>query len=1146
MEEDIRELNRGDAPESGETAVKPEPCKIVAIGASVGGQDALEQMFTAMPPDCGLAFVVIMHLPPDGPSFLADMLGRYTTMEVVTAEEGMPLLPDRIHVIPAGRLLSVRSGLLLLEDPRAVAGAHHPIDRFFHSLAADAGQRAVAVILSGFGSDGSSGVKRVREAGGVVIVQDPSSAITPAMPKSAIAGGAAELVLPAEEIPARIAELARGTCPLPSRACHEVTLDEELAAIFSTVKARTGHDFSSYKSNTVIRRIERRMAVNDIAGIGKYIALLRENAQEAQALCQDILIGVTSFFRDPEAFAILAGSVIPRLLADRDPDDPLRIWHACCATGEEVYSMAMLVREYLDERQLNAKVLIFATDIDEVAIAQARAGLYGDDIAAEVGEERLGKFFTRVDGHWQVGKPLREMVVFAHHSLIKDPPFSRLDLLVCRNFLIYLNPDMQKRLIALFHQVLKPRGFLFLGGSETVGHQSELFAPIDKKWKIYEKLESGRRGESFFPFTAPVRRPPGMGRTPRPAEAGEPLPGMAAERLLLERYCPPCVVVNEKYEVVHVSTRANRFLELPVGEPTRDILRMAREELRPALRAAIYKAFAEQKQVVFRGARFDAGEERAAEVNVVVDPIDTLPGAGRIAMVIFEPFTASEAIPLPAIGGEALSGDDSSREMLVRQLEEQLRITHEQLQATTEQLESSNEGFMSANEELMSINEEFQSANEELQSSNEELETSKEELQALNEELVTVNAELQGKLEELNRANSDIENLLTSSGIATLFLDRQLNIKRFTPAMAAIFNLIPSDAGRPFRHLAGTIDWSGLGGDAQAVLESHVPVEREVATVGDGGSFIMRVLPYRTVGGEVEGVVVTLSDITAIKRAEEAIQSAALFPLENPSPVLRVGRDGTLLFSNRTSEPMLEIWRADHGRNVPSSLMRCINSSLMSGIPGECEVIAADRTISFTVAPFPERDYANLYGRDITARKMATESLRRAKEEWERTFDSVPDLITILDNRHRVLRVNRAMAHRLGVKPEECVGLSCYEAVHGTSVPPDFCPHSKTIEDGCEHIAELHVQRLGGDFMVTTTPLLDEKGERIGSVHIAHDITERKRAEERILRHVKELERFNKASVGRELRMVELKREINELCGNAGEQPRYNLDFVDE
>jgi len=1100
------------------------PCPItVGIGASTGGQEALEQLFTAMPSDCGLSFVVIMHLPPGGLSFLTEMLRRYTTMEVVTAEEGLPLRPNWIYVIPAGQAITVSNGLLRFEEP-GTAEMHHPIDCFFRSLAAEAGPRAIAVILSGSGTDGSEGVKQVREAGGIVIVQEPDTAINPAMPKSAIASGAVDLVLAAEKIPARIAEITQSRCRLSSQVCREITLNEELRAIFSIVKAKTGHDFSSYKSNTVMRRIERRMIVNDMSGIGKYISLLRENAQEAQALCQDILIGVTSFFRDPEAFAILSERILPRLLAKRDPDDPLRIWHACCATGEEVYSMAMLVREYLNEHQLNVKVLIFASDIDEVAIAQARAGLYSDDAVAEVGEERLKTFFIRTTSHWQVTKPLREMVVFAHHSLIKDPPFSRLDLLVCRNFLIYLNPDMQKRLIALFHQVLKPQGFLFLGSSETVGHQSDLFAPIDKKWKIFKRLESKRRSETLFPVTAPVRRPPGTGRSTRPAATGEQELAAATERLLMERYCPPCVVVNNKYEVVHVTTRGNHFLEVPAGEPTRDILKMSREELRPALRAAIYKAFSDQKQVVFRGAKIDAGKEQATEVNIVVEPIDTQPSIGMMVMVIFEQVATPTALSAHTIGEETFSGDESSREMLVRQLEEQLRITHDQLQATSKQLESSNEGFMSANEELMSINEEFQSANEELQSSNEELETSKEELQALNEELVTVNAELQGKLEELNQANSDIENLLTSSEIATLFLDRQLTIKRFTPAMAGIFNLIPADVGHPFRHLAGTIDWPGLGRDAQMVLEKLVPIEREVTAVEDGRSYIMRVLPYRTTDGRVDGIAVTLIDITERKRAEEAHARLAALVDSSDDAIIAKDLNGIILSWNSGSERLFG-YRADEVIGKPitqilppelqeeeEEILQCLAAGERIDHFETVRLAKDGRQVEVSVTASPIMDSqgriigASKIARDITERKLAERTLRRAKEEWERTFASVPDLITILDNQHRVLRVNEAMARRLGLKPEECAGLPCYEAIHGTSAPPSFCPHSRTIEDGHKHTEELHVDRFEGDFIVTTTPLLDEKGERIGSVHIAHDITERKRMEDALKQLNEELE----------------------------------------
>ncbi len=592
---------------------------------------------------------------------------------------------------------------------------------------------------------------------------------------------------------------------------------------------------------------------------------------------------------------------------------------------------------------------------------------------------------------------------------------------------------------------------------------------------------------------------------------------------LLERYSPPCVIVNEKYEVLHISTRTQRYMEVPVGEPTVDILRMAREELRPALRAAIYKAFTEQKQVSFRGIKM-AVEAGQAAVNVLVEPLAADPAYGKLAMVILEPApspTAPPAIP----GGEALPGDESSKDMLIRQLEEQLRITHEQLQVTSEQLETSNDSFLSANEELMSINEEFQSTNEELQSTNEELETSKEELQALNEELVTVNAELQGKVEELNQSNSDMENLFASSEIAAIFLDRGLIIKRYSPAMAAIFNLIPADIGRPFRHLAGTIDWSGLPGDAQSVLEKLVPVEREVTALEDGRSFIMRVLPYRTTDGRIDGIVVTLIDITERKRMEEAHARLAALVESSDDAIIAKNLDGVILSWNGGSERLFG-YRAEEVIGKPITLLlppelqeeeEHILRRLAAGERVEhfdtVRLARDGRKVEVSVTASPIMDSqgriigASKIVRDITSRKLAEDALRRANEEWERTFASVPDLITILDNDHHVLRVNEAMARRLGRKPDECVGLHCYEAVHGTSCPPDFCPHSKTIEDGREHIEELHVDRLGGDFLVTTTPLLDEKGERIGSVHIARDITERKRMEDALRESEERLKR---------------------------------------
>ncbi len=1071
-------------------APPPPPCFVVGLGASAGGQEALEQIFATMPTDCSLSFVVVMHLPPGAPSFLDGMLGRLTPMPVVTAEDGMPLQQDRVHVIPSGSDLFIADGLIRLAEPEP-GKTHHPIDRLFRSLAAELGSRAVAVVLSGYGMDGSEGVKAVREAGGIVIVQEPASSVSTHMPKNAIATGAVDFVLPAGEIPAKIAEIAHGQCPLSPRTCQVSSLDNELAAIFSIVKSRTGNDFSSYKQNTVIRRIERRMAVNEVGGIGKYIAFLRESPKEATALAQDILIGVTSFFRDPEAFETLRATVIPRIFAGRNADEPIRIWHACCATGEEVYSMAMLIREYLNEHRISIPVQFFATDIDETAIAQARAGLYSDDIAAEVGEERLKTFFTRMNGRWQVSKQLREMIVFAHHSVIKDPPFSKLDLLVCRNFLIYLNPDMQKRLMALFHMVLKPGAILFLGASETVGRHSDLFVPLDKKWKIFERPEGGRRDEVLLPFASSVRRIPGVTRSRQPAGTEEPDAGAIAERLLMLRYAPPCVVVNEKYEVVHVSTKMGRFLEIPLGEPTRDILRMAREELRPALRSAIYRTFSEQKPVAFRGVKVVIDSEEST-VNVMVEPLTT--AADTLALVFLEQ-AAAPATETP-VGQAGRPDDEASRDQLVRQLEEQLNITHEQLQATSEQLETSHEGFMAANEELMSINEEFQSANEELQSTNEELETSKEELQALNEELVTVNAELQGKVEELDQANSDMENLLASSEIATLFLDRQFTIKRFSPAMAQVLNLIPADVGRPFRHLAGTIDWSDLPGDAAMVLEKLTPVEREVTAVEDSRSFLMRILPYRTTEGKVDGVVVTLIDISHRKRMEQQTVHLASFPQLNPNPVLEVDLTGRVTFCNPATLKIAEELGigASAEAFIPPDLYDFLGNWDRKGDATlQREIELKGRVFGESIFLTSQFGVARIYSLDITERKKA----ERARARLAAIVESSDDAIIAKDLDGLITNWNRGAERLFDYPAQEVIGKPISLLIPSEQQEEDARILQRLLAGGrIDHYETVRLARGGRriDVSVTVSPIKSE-GRIIGASKIVRDITERKRAE---------------------------------------------------
>jgi two-component system CheB/CheR fusion protein len=1070
----------------------------VGIGASAGGHEALEQIFTALPADCDLSYVVIMHLPADGPSLLADIMRSHTSMQVLTVEDGTPLCPNTVHVAPPGRDLIVDGGRLRLVTPEA-GRPPHPIDRFFTSLAADLGQCAIAVVLSGFGSDGVEGVKRVKEGGGIVLIQDPETAINPFMPQNAIATGAADAVLPAEEIADRLVRIAGERGASSPQTCLVAAGDEELQTLFALLKAKTSHDFSSYKRNTVLRRTERRMASKGARELREYLDILEKNPQEAQFLCQELLIGVTSFFRDSEAFELLRNTIIPSLFSSRNTEEPVRIWHACCATGEEAYSVAMLVLEYLEKENLQTKVQIFATDLDETAIARARAGIYSDTIIPEVGEKRLKRFFTKIEDGWQVTKQLRETIVFAYHNLIKDPPFSRLDLLVCRNFLIYLNPNIQKLLIPLFHQVLNPRGYLFLGSAETVGHYGDLFTAVDKKWKIFLRQGGKSRINSLFPFSGPVGKPADIECSFQSAETQEKVMIALADKLLMERYVPARVIINEKNEVVHFSKQAGAYLLTPEGKPTLDLLRIAREELRPALRAATYKAFTHQKENEYRGIKV-ATDHGETAINIIVVPLKPPLSTGKLALVIIEPVALSS---VPGISSEAVgSGYDDSCISLTSHLEEQLRVTSEQLQSTSEQLEASNERFTLAHEELMTVNEELQSTNEELQSTN--------------EELVTINAELQKKMEELNESNSDLENLLTCSEIATFFLDRKFLIKRFSPAMAALFNLIPSDIGRSVHNLNSSIDWSELPLDAAAVLEKLVPVEREVCSRDDGRSFIMRVLPYRTTGGIVDGIVVTLIDISERKRAEVSLRESEkrFRTMADAIPQLAwiAQPDGHVSWYNQrwydytgTSPEQMEGWgwQSVHDPLVLPKVMDTWRESLTTGEPFDMEfpLRGADGSFRwFLTRVLPLRDangqIMQWFGTntDVTEIKEAKETLRR----YELLAGNSRDIILFVRcDDARIVEANAAATEAYGYDLEEMRQLTLHNL--RASQEADLVAAQITDADSRGILFETVHHRKDG----TTFPVeVSSRGATLGNTRmllsIIRDITERKQAEKAV------------------------------------------------
>jgi two-component system CheB/CheR fusion protein len=769
----------------------------------------------------------------------------------------MEVEADKVFVIPPDALLTIEHGHLHLQRPEEPRGRRSPVDRFFTSLAHDQGGRIACVVLSGTGSDGTQGLRAVKEAGGLTLAQ--AGVEYDGMVRSALATGLVDFVLPVEEIPKKLVDYFRHLDQSAATAVP-LTNTELLAQLCNLLRSRTGHDFKDYKDKTFFRRVQRRMQVLQLESIPAFIERLRREPREIDLLFQDLLIGVTSFFRDPAAFAALEAEVIPRLFEKKSADDSVRVWVPGCSTGEEAYSIAMLLREHMPKTGAAPKLQIFASDIDEHALETARVGRYPNSIAKDVPPQRLERFFVREDGTYRVASDLREICLFSLHNLLRDAPFSKLDLVSCRNLLIYLNSDLQNRVIPLFHYALRDEGFLFLGTSENVTRHTRLFSTVDKTHRIFRRRPLATRSLPEFPLTAPDagRRRPMLPLRP---VLGENSAQAVAERQLLENYAPAYVVINADGEVMCSSGRTGKYLELPPGVPDHNIFSMARRGLRLELRAALHKAIA-TGQVATQGSIAIGTNGGRQIVDLYVHP---LPGsnapADALYMVVFQD-----------VGGLKLVSDQESppadeedvATSNLRQLEMELRATQERLQTTTEELESSNEELKSSNEELSSMNEELQSANE-------ELETSREELQSINEELHTVNAELTGRVEELSRANSDMANLLESTQIATLFLDRNLCVKSFTPATKDVFRLVESDTGRPITHVRARFHPDTVQDDAERVLRTLSTIEKEVVGTDVEAHYVMRVLPYRTTDNVINGVVVTFTDVTRITAAEARI-----------------------------------------------------------------------------------------------------------------------------------------------------------------------------------------------------------------------------------------------------------------------------------
>ncbi|HZR18590.1 MAG TPA: chemotaxis protein CheB [Verrucomicrobiae bacterium] len=861
------------------------PFPIVGIGASAGGFEAFTDFLTALPRETGMAFIFIQHLDPKHKSRLTDLLAHSSKIPVLEAENNLEVVPNHIYVIPEATTMAIEGGLLRLTPRKEHELPPMPIDYFFRSLAKEQRERAIGVVLSGTGSDGTLGLEALKGEGGITFAQDEHTAKYVGMPGSAIASGAVDFVLSPTDIAQELGRIAGHPYlgrvpPLPKDVPTTTELEKlmhdgaaALSALFNLLRARTGVDFSLYKQSTLRRRIIRRMVLHKIETLQEYVALVQGNAAEIEGLFKDLLINVTSFFRDPLTFQILKRKIFPRILKAHTGQSPLRFWVCGCASGEEAYSLAIVLVEFFEQTSVHRQAQVFATDVSESSIEKARAGVYPENIQQDVSPQRLRRFFKKTNGNYQVDKSIRDMCIFASQNLVVDPPFSNLDLVTCRNVLIYFGPVLQRRIIPLFHYSLLRTGFLVLGNSETIGSSTDYFGLIDKRHKIYLKRPHAARPGFDLGRKSSDPEPKHL---PGPVERSSPDPKLMdlhqqVDRILLRDFSPAAVVINSDLEVIHFRGRTGDYLEHAPGNASLNLLKMARERLSLGLRAALTRAMKQYLPVRQPGVELRFNHQ-VREINLEVIPFRLGLAQERLYLVVFK-----EPETLPAAEGAVRPGAASGGKGGATQKREVAKLRH-QLIATKESVQSIIEEQEATNEELKSANEEIQSSNEELQSTNEELETAKEELQSTNEELSTLNEELQNRNAELSQLNNDLTNLLASVNVAIIMLGSDLTIRRFTPLAERIFNLIPADAGRRLSDLSRAILIPNLDALVQEVIDNLTPVERE-AQDRDGHWYLLRIRPYRTRENKIDGAVILLVDIDEMRRVVDALISATTQPL---------------------------------------------------------------------------------------------------------------------------------------------------------------------------------------------------------------------------------------------------------------------------
>lgn len=855
-----------EEPKPGEPPQDRASCPVVGVGASAGGLEALQGLFANLPSMPCLAFVVVQHRASDRASVMRSLIEKYTTLAVKDIEDGMKIEPDTVYLAPADKNVSIMNDVLYLTEVPPGSRIHLPIDSFFRTLSRDKAEQATCIVLSGTGSDGTLGLKEIKAAGGMAMVQKEDQAKFDAMPRSAIETGLVDFILPVEEMGRQLAQYLRHPYLEPCKAAEpEEPFEDQFQKVLLLIRNRTKYDFSHYKRDTLRRRLATRLAVHQIQSLDHYLKLLQEKPAEVEVLARAMLITVTSFFRNQVAWEALTEQVIHPLLEQKPAQTPLRAWVAGCATGEEAYTLAILFHEQMGKDNRHHSLQVFATDLDEESINTARRGVYPKNIAADVSPTRLGRFFIEEGSRYKVKNSIRESIVFSKHDLTKDAPFSKLDLVCCRNVLIYMDNSLQEKLLAMLHYALNPGGVLFLGESESIGSLTDLFAPVDAKCKIFRRKPATT---GYTPQTAePTRHPhreagPEKPRAARTANATAEM----AERVILHDYSWPCVLIDEDYNIVYFNGDTSKYLSLPRGKPNFNVVEMARPEIHLKLSLLLQRAFHEGQTAMEKGILVRTNDHYL-ETDITVRPVAEASGAGNLMLIVFKSkpheAKADQAAAPPA------GVPEQEKDSHLRELEQELQSTRQYLQTTIEELETSNE-------ELKSSNEELQSTNEELQSMNEELNTSREELQSTNEELRTVNSEYQQKAEQQSTAYDDLVNLLAATEVATVFLDRALKIRRFTPAAHKVFRLIDRDVGRPLDDIATTLQYKGFSEDVRGVLKTLVRVEKEVV-LGGGGWYEMKIFPYRTVQDVIDGVVITFTDISAQKNSAAAAEQAADF-----------------------------------------------------------------------------------------------------------------------------------------------------------------------------------------------------------------------------------------------------------------------------